>query len=120
MDTLTKNFRRSEFECRCGCGLDTISYELVEALQILREQLGCAIHVTSGCRCEAHNQAVGGEENSQHLLKNGCRAADIVVRNMTPRQVAREAERIEVFRNSGIGNYRGFTHLDVRRWKARW
>ncbi|NCC96616.1 MAG: serine/threonine protein kinase, partial [Synergistales bacterium] len=60
MDKLSKNFNRKEFACKCGCGHDNVSPVLVNLLQELRDHLDRAVHVHSGCRCEAHNKAVGG------------------------------------------------------------
>ena len=122
---LSKNFDSSEFACHCGCGFgDThgvVDSRLVEGLQQLRDNLGCAIHINSPGRCTKHNASVGGAKKSQHLL---LRATDVRSENHTPEEVAREAEKIEWFRIGGIGIYNGFTHLDSRvdgpaRWDKR-
>lgn len=117
MGDLTKNFSRMEFACRDGCGFDEINPKVVEALQELRDKLGKPIHILSGCRCPAHNAAVGGAGGSQHLLGN---AADCSVRDLDPAVFADYAEQNSTeFNTGGIGRYRGFTHLDVgpkRRW----
>ena len=39
MGDLTDNFSRSEFACKCGCGADAISLDLVERLQLLRRKV---------------------------------------------------------------------------------
>jgi uncharacterized protein YcbK (DUF882 family) len=118
MGDLSKNFSRHEFACRC-CGRAEINQRLVDALQELRDLAGLPVRVTSGYRCPEHNQAIGGATRSQHLLGT---AADIVVRGMTPAEMYRLAEDIEVFRNGGIGVYpdKGFIHVDVRDGRARW
>jgi uncharacterized protein YcbK (DUF882 family) len=117
-EKLTQNFYRDEFACRCGCGFDTVDIRLVEGLQRLRDSLGGApITINSACRCVEHNRAVGGEANSQHLLG---KAADIVVQGYRPGMVANAANTIAEFAQGGIGNYTSFTHLDVRRGRARW
>lgn len=120
MGDLTKNFSRSEFACRCGCGLDDIHPETVEALQKMRDRLGAAIHVNSGCRCSTHNRAVGGELRSYHLPAQGCKAADITTRHMTPSEFADWIEDNSTeFCSGGIGRYKGFVHVDIgpkRRW----
>lgn len=116
-EQLTTNFRRSEFACHCGCGFDDIDMKVVQALQDLRNLLGKPIHVLSGCRCPAHNAAVGGVGGSQHMLG---KAADITVRDLAPHEVADYVEMHSMeFRNGGIGRYSGFTHCDIgpkRRW----
>jgi uncharacterized protein YcbK (DUF882 family) len=112
---MTKNFKRSEFACKC-CGLDTIDAELVNQLQILRDRIGRPIHVNSGIRCEAHNREVGGKPNSQHLLG---KAADIRVAGMRTRELVSHVVEMPAFR--GVGTYGTFVHVDIREGrKASW
>lgn len=116
MGNMTTNFSRFEFACRCGCGYDNINPDLVAALQELRDKVGQALHVNSGCRCEEHNHNVGGARLSQHVAGN---AADISSRWLTPRELKKYALQVEAFRQGGIGLYPGFLHVDVgpkRRW----
>lgn len=120
MSQLSRNFRSEEFACKCGCGLDDPHPDLITALQELRDRLGVAIHVVSGCRCERHNANVGGEDNSYHLPINGCKAADIVTRHHTPFQLRKEAYTIDAFWNGGVGLYPSFLHVDVRGFPSRW
>lgn|SRR5574344_320874 len=49
--------------------------ELAELLQKIRDKYGFPIHVNSGYRCLALNNAVGGSKTSQHVVGQ---AADIV------------------------------------------
>lgn len=125
---LTKNFTRSEFACKCGCGFDDIDLGLVEALQKLRDLYGewvrpIFIDINSGCRCKKHNKKEHGEPNSQHLLG---RAADVVLRAQdTDKQIAPDEVAAFVEKNfpvfKGVGRYDTFTHVDVRTGKpARW
>ena len=51
---LTKDFARSEFQCPCGCGQQSLDTELAEKLQIIRDKLGKPIKITSGYRCLKH------------------------------------------------------------------
>ena len=113
---LSKNFSSSEFECKCGCGFDGVSQELVDVLQIMRHMLDAPITINSGCRCEEYNAKVGGRAKSQHLLGT---AADIVVKGCTPAFVEEYLER-RYPDSYGIGKYKSFTHIDVRPNKARW
>lgn len=71
MGDLTKNFSRHEFACNCGCGADRISLILVDKLQNVRDMFGKRIDINSGVRCKAHNKAVGGSEDSEHLPAPG-------------------------------------------------
>ena len=67
MGDLTKNFSSREFACRCGCGLQTISMELVDTLQHVRDNYPSSISITSGTRCVEHKRNVGGSASSSHL-----------------------------------------------------
>lgn len=112
---LSDNFHRSEFACECGCGFDTADVELVEILQLIRDQLG-PVEILSGCRCKSHNADVGGSKNSQHMYG---RAADIHVPRCSPSEVADLAESL-LGNSGGLGRYDTFTHIDTRTGHARW
>jgi hypothetical protein len=84
------------------------------------------IHVTSWYRSPAHNAAVGGARNSQHMLGI---ATDITVswvsesgrvQRLTPTSVAAYAELVDAYKHGGVGVYPSFTHLDVRGYRSRW
>ena len=115
MGDLSRNFSRSEFECKCGCGEAEVSPFLIEVLQRLRDILGVPITVTSGRRCTAHNAAVGGAKNSQHL--QGL-AADIRAEGWTAKDLLRVL-RILVRANALYVGYAykistDAIHIDVR------
>lgn len=116
MGDLSEHFSRSEFACKCGCGFDNISTELITVLEDIRTYFGVPVKINSGCRCEKHNAKVGGVQNSQHV--QGI-AADIVVSGRTPAQVADYLEN-KYQDHYGVGRYSSFTHIDVRQAKARW
>lgn len=116
MGDLTKDFSKEEFECPC-CGEAQINEVLLAALQDLRDSVGRPIRVNSGYRCQAYNRRIGGSPGSQHMTG---RAADIVIRGLTPLQMAEWADMIPGFRNGGIGIYPAHIHVDVREVKARW
>lgn len=65
---ITENFDDSEFSCKCGCGFNIIDHRLVNRLQVVRDIAGVPIKIHSGCRCQKHNDMVGGEKHSLHLL----------------------------------------------------
>jgi len=69
-------FKRKEFACKCGCGFDTVDIELLPLCNDIRGFEGDEVIVLSGCRCEKHNEEVGGAKHSQHKLG---RAADLKV-----------------------------------------
>jgi len=110
MAKLSDHFRRHELACHC-CGQCNVSPRLIEALEELRGLLSDSpIHITSGCRCVSHNDAVGGVHYSRHTVGE---AADIAVQGHDPVEVAMAAEKVTAIRNGGIGVYGSFTHIDV-------
>ena len=42
---MSKYFSRSEFSCNCGCGFDTVDFELIQMLDGLRENFDKPIHI---------------------------------------------------------------------------
>ena len=115
MGDLSRNFSRHEFACKCGCGEAEVSPFLIEVLQRLRDILGVPITVTSGRRCAAHNAAVGGAKNSQHL--QGL-AADIRAEGWTAKDLLRVL-KILVRANALYVGYayvvtENVVHIDVR------
>ncbi|MDY0324840.1 MAG: D-Ala-D-Ala carboxypeptidase family metallohydrolase [Candidatus Cloacimonadaceae bacterium] len=122
MGDLSKNFSRSEFACKgtncCGHSAP-IQPELISALQALRDQLNLPLSITSGFRCNRHNESVGGAARSFHTLGM---AADVACPDgLTAEDLARAAETIPAFQQGGIGIYPSWVHLDVRTTgKARW
>lgn len=66
-----KHFDRSEYRCPCGkCnGFPTEPQEkLVRLHDQIRAHFGTPAHVTSGVRCQAHNDELSGSaKNSKHL-----------------------------------------------------
>ena len=116
-DRLSPHFTRAEFACRCGCGFATVDQELIAGLELLRAAVGRPVHILSGCRCPAHNKAVGGAKNSRHVQG---KAADVRVDGLTARQLYEVARGIVQFRGFGVDDERGFVHLDVRAVGTRW
>ncbi len=116
MGDLSKHFNKSEFACKCGCGLADPAPELVLKLEEFRELCGNKpVNINSACRCAKHNAKVGGTKNSYHVK---CMAADIKkMPHLTIDEMAKFAEQAG-FR--GIGKYNTFIHVDVRPTPARW
>jgi uncharacterized protein YcbK (DUF882 family) len=123
--TMTKNFKKSEFDCKCGCDMpvDVLANitKLASQLQYIRDNVALPITINSGYRCEAHNKSVGGSENSQHLLG---KAADIVINGLDPvldtYDYLDDLMRTGEILQGGLGMYQTFTHYDIRNIKARW
>jgi uncharacterized protein YcbK (DUF882 family) len=121
---LTKNFNLEEFACNDGTPVPEEFYdnvqELAQNLQVLRDHLGCPIHINSAYRTHAHNSKVGGASKSQHLL---AKAADIVSLKHTPWQVYTAIIQLiseGKMKQGGCGLYNTFCHYDTRGLKKRW
>ena len=113
---LSKNFTVKEFACSDGTDTVFISLTLVILLQKIRNHFGKAVIINSAYRTEAHNKSIGGATYSQH--KYGL-AADIHINGVTPKEIAAYVETL-MPSSGGIGIYKSFVHVDVRRVKSRW
>lgn len=121
MDLDSPFFKRSEFECSCGCGFGTVDAELLTLLGLVRSYFREPVVITSGCRCAEHNAKVGGAPNSLHTQG---RAADFYVRNVSLASVHLYCQRLLV-EEGGLGYYPrqngGWIHIDSRSdGPARW
>ena len=92
-EKLGKYFNRSEFNCRCGCGFNTIDVKTYRIINRLRTWAKSPVHINSGCRCVAYNEEVKKRDNpnyvpfsskSQHMRS---RAVDIRVDGKTPQEI---------------------------------
>ena len=61
----TKNFKVSEFACKC-CGENRIDQRVLDLAQAIRDELCVPVRVNSGYRCATHNARVGGVKGSNH------------------------------------------------------
>ena len=114
---ITPHFKVREFRCYDGSDTIFVSQELVEILEKIRTHFGKAVNINSGYRTDYHNDRTkDAAKFSQH--KYGT-AADITVKGVAPKDVAEYAETILVGMG-GIGIYKSFTHIDVRKTKSRW
>ena len=121
---LTKNFSKSEFDCKCGCEmpkevLNNVQ-KLANQLQIIRDKVNVPITINSAYRCPKHNSIIGGAKSSQHLQG---KASDIVIEGYSNEDVADLIEGLIAsgdILQGGLGRYNTFTHYDIRKTKARW
>ena len=118
---LSKNFKASEFSChgKGCCSTVLIDEQLVKYVQAIRDHFGKPITISSGYRCPVHNKNIGSGTGSRHVKGQ---AADIVVKDVKPAEVAKYAESIGIL---GIGLYETssdghFVHIDTRTTKAFW
>ena len=121
---MTKNFTKEEFDCKDGSEMNIAIYhnmvKVANQLQILRNYIGKPITINSAYRSEEYNKSIGGAKNSQHIMG---RAADIVVKGMTPLAVHTTIELLIEkgdMLQGGLGLYDSFVHYDIRGTKARW
>ena len=117
-DRLTDHFSRHEFACKCKCGSDNISQELVARLEIVRVSYDKSMHITSGLRCPTHNRSVGASPNSNHLPHTyECigYAVDIAVDNGYDRYTLVNLLLINFKR---IGIAKNFIHVDIHPEKS--
>jgi len=101
---LKEYFKNWELECRCGCGLlpDKRSIEKLYALRLIINE---KIIITSGARCENYNAAVGGVNNSTHLIG----AFDVEVDKPYRYDLIKAAQSVGF---TGIGLDGKFIHID--------
>ncbi len=101
-----KYFKESEFVCHCGCGKYNMRGSFLRKLDHAREKANTPFVVHSGCRCEEHNAAEGGKENSDHLTGHG---ADIEAISSFVRWRVVTSALAAGIRRIGIG--KTFVHL---------
>ena len=118
----TAHFKVSEFKCHNGAEVPVKYYDNLQRLMCLLEEIRAAcgnvpIHIQSGYRTKEYNaKQKGASPRSQHLTAS---AADIKVKGMSPADVYKLCDRL-VGARGGVGKYKGFTHVDVRGYRARW
>jgi uncharacterized protein YcbK (DUF882 family) len=105
---LSRNFALGEMASKDGSNLVLIHPALILALQAIRDHTGKPVAINSGYRSPQHNASLpNSAPNSLHM--KGL-AADIVIRGMTPLEVASLAHDLGL---GGIKAYPTFTHIDV-------
>lgn len=118
MGKVSDNFTEKELSCHCGCGTLNVDYNALRALELFREHLGISLIINSACRCERHNQAVGGAVHSWHLSSNSKRtkAFDLRAEELPALELLKELEKWDICTFfSGRGYYpdKHFIHLDT-------
>jgi uncharacterized protein YcbK (DUF882 family) len=117
-------FKISEFDSKDGAEMPSDVkvnvIELIDNLNVLRQELGSPLYVNSGYRSPEHNKNIGGSINSQHLTG---KAADIRSNEYTPKQIKDKIEeliKVGKMKQGGLSAYNTFVHYDIRGKKARW
>ena len=110
-----KHFKKSEFDCKRGCGLNNIQLEVVKIADEIREHFGKPAIVNSGTRCAKHNKEVGGVANSRHLTG---KAIDLYVQGVDggtlvnyTKQLVNQGKLRYTYRISSNGNA---VHIDIQ------
>ena len=106
-------FTRSEFRCPCGkCGGFPVEPDetLVRLADKVRDHFGSPVIVSSGVRCQAHNDELpGSAKNSYHLRG---KAADFCVRGVSGAKLLAYVKTLPIHYAYQI-NGSDFVHMDV-------
>ena len=108
-----KYFTRAEFRCPCGkCGGFPVEPDenLVRLADKVREHFGAPATVSSGVRCQAHNDELpGSAKNSYHLRG---KAVDFCVRGISGAKLLAYVKTLPIHYAYQI-NGSDFVHMDV-------
>lgn len=120
----TENFSIKELEYSCEIPSELLdnAQELLENLQVLRNELKRPIKIIpgGGYRDVQLNTQCKGSKNSQHLQ---AKASDIRVEGVTPAQVQQTILKLieqGKMKKGGVGIYETFVHYDVRGTLTQW
>lgn len=103
-------------------------YTHMSLLQTLRDWWQAPIAINSGFRSAKHNEAIGGAEQSQHMVfatdispnLNSNRVGLIPPPDRQREAIEMVAAKCDALGFDGIGLYDSFVHLDLRGGVARW
>lgn len=115
---LSPHFKVKEFHSKKDpCDTVKVDEKLLRLLENIRNFTGKPVHINSGYRSPEYNATIkNASPKSQHCQGM---AADIWIEGYTPAKVAEIAE-CYLGSSGGIGIYKTFTHVDVRKTGARW
>ena len=106
-------FTRAEFRCPCPrCGGFPVEPEekLVQLADQVREHFGSPVIVSSGVRCQAHNDELPGSAKNSYHVKG--KAMDFCVRGVPGATLLAYVKTLPVHYAYQIGNS-DFVHMDV-------
>ena len=126
MGDLSPNLSRHEMACNCGCGFDTVDYELVIVIQMVCDYFGqggkVSLIVSGPNRCPEYNATIqGATAGSKHQFGTAMDFKIFVDRvQISPKLVYDFIDK--KFPNKyGLGLYSNRVHFDVRTGlKGRW
>lgn len=115
---LSPHFRVREFHSKNDSSdIVKVDEKLLRLLENIRNFTGKPVHINSGYRSPEYNATLkNASPRSQHCEG---KAADIWVSGVSPARIAEIAE-CYLGSSGGIGIYKTFTHVDVRKSRARW
>jgi uncharacterized protein YcbK (DUF882 family) len=102
------NFQKHEFDCECGCGFNNATDELLSKLQNARFLAKVPFSISSGCRCQKHNDKQKDSVSDSAHVKGF--AADIRVSDSQTRFKVLTALFSVGFSRIGVAN--SFIHCD--------
>ena len=118
---ITPNFSVNEMACKCGCGRHEMDGEFMRMLQTLRDEMQGPLRVSSGFRCEDHNEMVSTTGRTGPHTQ--ARATDILISGERAMVLFEKARQIGF---SGIGSSHNdhqpdrFVHFDNQTRKTLW
>ena len=122
-DMITANFSVNEMACRCGCGTSEMDPEFMRMLQELRDQLQGPLRVSSGRRCDHHNERVSTAKNKKNGVHTLGQASDILISGERAMLLFEKARQIG-FSRIGLSqrgdHVKRFVHLDTKPRKTLW
>lgn len=105
-----KYFTPGEFQCKCGCGAATqVDPHLLRLADAVRAHFGAPCIVSSGIRCEKHNQKVGGVASSRHLSG---KAMDFSIKGRTAIETLSFVQQLPAVRYAYAID-KNYVHMDV-------
>ena len=112
-----KNFKKSEFDCACGCGFNNIDLRIVKILDYyFRSHFNAPTYVTSGCRCQKYNDSLKGSVKwSKHVQGKGVdfyvKGVDVNIVLSWAKELCKKGIIRYAYTNSS--NMRGAIHIDI-------
>jgi len=108
-----KYFKRSEFDCKCGCGETIVNDELLQLLDDAREFAKIPFVITSGYRCQKHHDDL--TRRGYHTSKTSAHlkglAVDIKCEDSNTRAIMMDALVYAEFERYGL--HKSFIHVDI-------
>ena len=111
--SLVTYFSTDEFACKCGCGTNNPTKDLVYKINSARIYAGIPFRLNSACRCQTHNRNIRGLADSAHLTYDEVQgtAIDIDARTSEVKFIVVEALVKAGFKRIFI--YGDFIHADL-------